>query len=77
MKRFNWTSIRLVLMFGLVVFLFSFTSNRNGSRKLTQSKVFFVGENQLFIKILSHQHYPDKFEFHLQQTARSHPQKVI
>ncbi len=50
MKRFNWITIRLLLMFGLVIFLFSFTSNRNGNRKLTKIKVLFVEQNSLFIK---------------------------
>lgn len=50
MKRFNWITIRLVLMFGLVVFLFSFTSTRNEKRKLTKTKVVFVGENASFLK---------------------------
>ena len=50
MKRFNWITIRLLLMLGLVIFLFSFTSNRNGNRKLTKSMVVFVGENEPFLK---------------------------
>ncbi|MEY2868853.1 MAG: hypothetical protein RIR01_1318 [Bacteroidota bacterium] len=51
MKRiFNLTNIRLILMLGLVVFLFSFTSNRNEKRKLTKINVVFVGENNLFVK---------------------------
>jgi cell division protein FtsQ len=50
MKRFNWTNVRLVLMFLLVIFLFSFTSKRNENRKLTKSSVVFVGENSLFLK---------------------------
>ena len=50
MKLFNWTNTRLVLMIGAVLFLFSFTSKRNGHRKLTKSEVVFVGENTLFIK---------------------------
>ena len=50
MKRFNWITIRLVLMFGLVIVLFSFTSNRNENRKLTKTKVVFVGENVSFLK---------------------------
>ena len=37
-------------MFGLVIFLFSFTSNRNIKRKLTKSVVVFVGDNSLFLK---------------------------
>ncbi|MDD5151317.1 MAG: cell division protein FtsQ [Flavobacterium sp.] len=49
MKLFNWTNIRLILMFTLVIFLFSFTSNRNESRKLTKSVVVFVGENAPFV----------------------------
>jgi cell division protein FtsQ len=50
MKLFNWTNIRLVLMFGLVIFLFSFTSNRNEKRKLKKSVVVFVGDNAPFVK---------------------------
>jgi cell division protein FtsQ len=37
-------------MFGLVIFLFSFTSNRNGNRKLAASKIVFVEENSPFLK---------------------------
>ncbi|MGO4819295.1 cell division protein FtsQ/DivIB [Flavobacterium sp. W22_SRS_FP1] len=50
MKIFNWTNIRLVLMLGLVIFLFSFTSKRNENRKLTKAVVVFIGDNALFIK---------------------------
>jgi cell division protein FtsQ len=37
-------------MIGVVIFLFSFTSNRNENRKLTKSVVVFVGDNALFVK---------------------------
>lgn len=50
MKLFNWTNIRLILIFGLVIFLFSFTSKRNETRKLTKSVVVFEGDNALFLK---------------------------
>ena len=50
MKLFNWINIRLVLMFALVIFLFSFTSNRNANRKITKSMVVFVGDNAPFVK---------------------------
>ena len=50
MKIFNWTNIRLVLMFALVVFLFSFTSLRNENRKLTKSVVVFVDDLSPYIK---------------------------
>ena len=36
-------------MFALVIFLFSFTSKRNESRKLTKSVVVFVGDNASFV----------------------------
>jgi cell division protein FtsQ len=49
MKLFNWNNIRLILMFSLVIFLYSFTSNRNNNRKLTKSTVVFVGDNAPFI----------------------------
>jgi cell division protein FtsQ len=47
---FNWTNLRLGLMIALVIFLFSFTSLRNESRKIRGSAVFFVEDNSLFIK---------------------------
>ena len=50
MKLFNWTNIRLILMFSLVIFLYSFTSKRNNNRKLTKSTVVFVGNSAPFIK---------------------------
>ena len=37
-------------MFALVIFLYSFTSNRNSNRKLKKSEVIFVGENNNFVK---------------------------
>ncbi|MGO4822701.1 MULTISPECIES: cell division protein FtsQ/DivIB [unclassified Flavobacterium] len=50
MKLFNWSNIRLFLMVVLVIFLFSFTSKRNQNRKLSKTKVVFVGDNALFLK---------------------------
>ncbi len=49
MKLINWTNIRLILMFSLVIFLFSFTSKRNESRKLSKSVIIFVGDNAPFV----------------------------
>ncbi len=49
MKHFNWYSIRLILMFSLVIFLFSFTSDRNKSRKLTKSVIVFIGDDSPFV----------------------------
>jgi cell division protein FtsQ len=50
MSWFQWSNIRLVLMFVLVVFLYSFTSMRNEKRKLTKSTVVFVDDSSPFIK---------------------------
>jgi cell division protein FtsQ len=36
-------------MFSLVIFLFSFTSNRNNNRKLSKAVVVFVGDNAPFV----------------------------
>ncbi|MBY0487805.1 MAG: cell division protein FtsQ [Flavobacteriaceae bacterium] len=50
MKFLKWYNIRLLLMFALVIFLYSFTSNRNSHRRLTKSEVVFVGDNKNFVK---------------------------
>lgn len=50
MKFLKWYNIRLILMFALVIFLYSFTSNRNSHRKLKKSEVIFVGQNNNFVK---------------------------
>ena len=49
MKLFNWTNIRLILMFSLVIFLYSFTSDRNNNRKLSKSVVVFVGDDAPYV----------------------------
>jgi len=49
MKIFNWTTIRLVLMFALVIFLFSFTSKRNEHRKISKSVVIFLNDTVPFL----------------------------
>ncbi|WP_310559977.1 cell division protein FtsQ [Flavobacterium sp.] len=49
MKNFNWTNIRLILMFSLVIFLYSFTSDRNNKRKLLKSTVVFVGNDEPYV----------------------------
>src|SRR6187402_2005315 len=50
MKIFNWTNIKLVLILGVSLFLYSFAQHRNGDRKLKKSNVVFIGENTLFLK---------------------------
>ncbi|MBL7887591.1 MAG: cell division protein FtsQ [Flavobacterium sp.] len=48
-KFFNWPTIRLVLMFALVLFLYSFTANRNLNRKLQKTEVIFENNDILFV----------------------------
>jgi cell division protein FtsQ len=50
MNFFKWNNIRLILMFALMVFLYSFTSMRNEHRKLTKSMVVFTDDSNPFIK---------------------------
>lgn len=53
MKKFNWKNIwinvRLLLMIGLVLFLYSFTSKRNEGRKTKKTIVEFVNKEAIFI----------------------------
>jgi cell division protein FtsQ len=49
MKKFNWTNIRLTLLFAVIIFLYSFASVRNKNRNLTASSVVFVEEKAIFI----------------------------
>ena len=44
-----WINVRLLLMFGAVIFLFSFSSKRNLERKLSKSVVVFLGNDELFV----------------------------
>ena len=39
----------MIVLLGVVVFLFAFASSRNASRNLTKPNVKFIGENNLFI----------------------------
>lgn len=50
MKHFNWYNMRLLVLFGVLVFLYSFSSKRNSHRKLRTSEVVFVGNNNVFVK---------------------------
>ncbi len=49
MKKFNWTNIRLIVIFGVAIFLFSFSGKRNDNRKILKTKVEFVSENNPFL----------------------------
>lgn len=49
MKKIKWTDVRLVLMLGVMVFLYSFSLKRNEDRKLVKTEVEFAGENMPFV----------------------------
>ncbi|KGO88762.1 cell division protein FtsQ/DivIB [Flavobacterium suncheonense] len=49
MRKIKWTDVRLVLMLGVMIFLYSFSSKRNGTRKIVKTDVAFTGENNPFI----------------------------
>jgi len=53
MKKLNWrniwTNVRLLLMFAVIVFLYSFTSKRNEDRKIKKPIVEFLEEGSLFL----------------------------
>ncbi len=42
MKKINWNDVRLVLILGAVIFLYSFTSKRNESRKMKETDIEFT-----------------------------------
>jgi len=44
MKRFKLDDVRLVLMFGALIFLFSFSAKRNEGRKLSGAEIEFTDE---------------------------------
>jgi cell division protein FtsQ len=44
MKRIKWTDVRLVLMFGVLAFLYSFSVKRNESRRLVAAEIEFTDE---------------------------------
>lgn len=47
--KINWDYIKLVVLLGLVIFLYAFSSARNSNRMVTEPKVTFTGESNLFI----------------------------
>lgn len=47
--RINWNYIKMIVLTGLIVFLFAFASNRNASRTVSSPNIEFVGESSPFI----------------------------
>ncbi|MGX7667054.1 cell division protein FtsQ/DivIB [Flavobacterium pedocola] len=49
MKKIKWSDVRLVLMIGVMIFLYSFSTMRNEARKIVKTDVAFTGENNPFV----------------------------
>ena len=53
MKKFNWknlwVNVRLILIVGLVLFLYAFTAKRNNARKTQKTVVEFVNNEAIFV----------------------------
>ena len=47
--RVNWGYIKMIVLLGIVVFLFAFASNRNANKSVSKPIVKFIGDNNLFI----------------------------
>ncbi|MGB1210689.1 cell division protein FtsQ [Lacinutrix venerupis] len=47
--KINWNYIKAVVLFGVVVFLFAFSSAKNGNRKVEKTTIEFVEEQKPFI----------------------------
>ncbi|MBP6038815.1 MAG: cell division protein FtsQ [Flavobacterium sp.] len=49
MRRINWHSIRLVMVFFAMIFLYSFSSNRNSVRKINKIDIQFDSKENMFL----------------------------
>ncbi len=49
MRRINWYSIRLVMVFFVMIFLYSFSSNRNSVRKINKIDIQFDSKENMFL----------------------------
>ncbi len=49
MRRINWYSIRLVMVFFVMIFLYSFSSKRNSVRKIKKIDIQFDSKENMFL----------------------------
>nr|WP_282134520.1 hypothetical protein [Seonamhaeicola maritimus] len=47
--RVNWNYIKMLVLLGLIVFLYAFASHKNDIRIVSKPSVEFVGENNLYV----------------------------
>ncbi len=48
-KKIKWSDVRLILIFGVVYFLYSFSSHKNQERRVLETRVDFIGEDNVYI----------------------------
>ena len=49
MRRINWHGVRLVMVFFAMIFLYSFSSNRNSVRKINKIDIQFDSKENMFL----------------------------
>ena len=49
MLKINWNYIKMIVLLGLVVFLYAFSSSKHAKRNLIDSEIVFEGESNLFL----------------------------
>ncbi|UYW00651.1 cell division protein FtsQ [Flavobacterium agricola] len=49
LKKIKWIDVRLILLFGVIYFLYSFSADKNASRRELQTRIDFVGEDNVYI----------------------------
>ncbi|TXG39821.1 hypothetical protein FUA22_01515 [Seonamhaeicola maritimus] len=47
--RVNWNYIKMLVLLGLIVFLYAFASHKNDIRIVSKPSIEFVGENNLYV----------------------------
>ncbi|WP_406682929.1 hypothetical protein N1F78_09545 [Seonamhaeicola sp. MEBiC1930] len=47
--KVKWSYIKIIVLFGLITFLYAFASSKNGLREISSPNIEFVGENAPFI----------------------------
>lgn len=49
LKKIKWIDLRLILIFGLVYFLYSFSANKNSQRRELETRIEFLGDENVYI----------------------------
>ncbi|WGD35318.1 cell division protein FtsQ/DivIB [Olleya sp. YS] len=71
--KVNWNDIKLLVLLGLVVFLYAFSSKRNAKRTVSKPHVEFLGNNNLFMT----QEDVSKLLIQNQQSVTNEPKEIL